>query len=71
MAQSMAAMCHTHIGLKFMHSAGLDPVTSGAGEETWEGPPTSVPPHVPCNINGTYYIYVEMYFMVGTDWAGA
>jgi hypothetical protein len=70
-AQSMAAMCHTHIGLKFMHSAGLDPTTFGAGEETWEGPLTDTPPHVPCNINDAYYIYVEMYYMVGADRARA
>jgi hypothetical protein len=71
MAQSMAVTCHTHIGLKIMHSSGLDPMTSGAGEEPWEGPPTNTPPHVPCNINDAYYIYVEMYYMVGADQAKA
>jgi hypothetical protein len=30
-AQSMAAMCHLDIGLKFMLLAGFDPVTSGQG----------------------------------------
>jgi hypothetical protein len=54
-----------------MHSVGLNLVTSGAGEEPWEGPSIDVPPHVPCNINNTYYIYVEMYYMVGVDRAGA
>jgi hypothetical protein len=42
-----------------------------AGEEPWEGSSTGVPPHVTCNINGAYYIYVEIYYMVGADWAGA
>jgi hypothetical protein len=42
-----------------------------AGEEPWEGLPTGTPPHVPCNINNAYYIYVEMYYMVGADRVGA
>jgi hypothetical protein len=50
-AQSMAATCHLLIGLKALQPVGLDPATSQAGEETWEGPPTGVPPYEP------YYIY--------------
>jgi hypothetical protein len=31
-AQSMAATCHMFIGLKSLHLAGVDPVTSGQGK---------------------------------------
>jgi hypothetical protein len=36
---------------KIFATAGLDPATSGLGEETWEGLPTGAPPYEP------YYIY--------------
>jgi hypothetical protein len=36
-AQSMVAMCHIYICLKFVYSAGLDPATSGQGKRVGKG----------------------------------
>ena len=43
---------------KIMLLAGVDPVTSGQGGETWEEPLTGAPLVVPCYICGKIYLNV-------------
>ena len=50
----MAATCHIHIGLKFMHLAGLDPVTSGQGKRLVKG-------HQLAHHHLDLVIYMELY----------
>jgi hypothetical protein len=49
MAQSMAAMCHMFIGLKSLHLAGVDPVTSRQGKALGKAAQPARP-HVLLNI---------------------
>jgi hypothetical protein len=48
-AQSMAATCHMFIGLKSLHLAGVDPVTSGQGKALGKAAQPACP-HVLLNI---------------------
>jgi hypothetical protein len=55
-AQSMVATCHMHIGLKSLHLAGVDPVTSEQGKALGRVA-QPVCPHVLLNICMCFNIF--------------
>jgi hypothetical protein len=62
-AQSMAATCHLFIGLKSLHLAGVDPVTSGQGKALGKAAQTACPHmllnmYMHCNIFNIAKMYV-------------